>query len=538
MKLADSHSLLRGFGLARLAVAALLLAVGPALPEQLIPGTNRAILALALLIVVGSSGGLIAFTPAAAPHRVAWLVCLLDAVLVTAVVAATGGARSIFAFLYVLSVTAACLLLSRTGGLTIAAVSSVLFTGLVFGRTILPMMAFYEVPSDEGTALEILTIFMNAGTFLVVAIVAGGLAERFRSTQEELETQQADLRDLEAFTNLIFESVGTGLIALDREHRVTAVNRAAEQITGVRLEAALGKPWGAFGGGLPLAAIESEIASSVRGSAWREVMLRRGDGGEIPVRMTFSALRAGDGRAIGLIAACEDLSAIRAMEARMRAADRLASLGRMAANIAHEIRNPLAALSGAVEIMAAGTADDTRERLGQIVLNETSRLNGIIREFLEYARPAPLSRTAVNVAETVDEVLVLLEHQVTPGTLKTVREFPPALTWTVDRQQFRQAIWNLCLNAVQAMPEGGELRVTMAALARCLVVRVSDTGEGIAAADLGQIFEPFFSTKSGGSGLGLALVHRIVQDHGGEIDVQSRPGDGSTFTLALPVADA
>jgi two-component system sensor histidine kinase PilS (NtrC family) len=222
------------------------------------------------------------------------------------------------------------------------------------------------------------------------------------------------------------------------------------------------------------------------------------------------------------------------MEARMRAADRLASLGRMAANIAHEIRNPLAALSGAVEVMAAGTAEDTRERLGQIVLNETNRLNGIIREFLEYARPAPLNRTPVNVAETVDEVLVLLEHQVVAGTLKTVREFPPALTWAVDRQQFRQAVWNLCLNAVQAMPEGGELRVTMTVGAGRLVVRVNDSGEGIAGADLGQIFEPFFSTKSGGTGLGLALVHRIVQDHGGEIDVQSRPGAGSTFTLTLP----
>ena len=536
MKLADSNSLLRGFGLARLGVAALLLAVGPALPDDMSPGTNRGILALSLLVVVGSSGALVAFAPMARPHRVAWLVCLLDTALVTAVVAATGGARSIFAFLYVLSVTAACLLLSRTGGLTIAAASSALYTGLVFGRTIFPMTAFFEAPA-ESTALEVVTIFMNAGTFLVVAIVAGGLAERFRSTQEELETNQADLRDLEAFTNLIFESVGTGLIALDREHRVTALNRAAEQITGVAAAAVMGRPWSVLGGSVPLAVIESEIESSGRGSVWREVTLRRGDGEDIPVRMTFSALRAGDGRGIGLIAACEDLSAIRAMEARMRAADRLASLGRMAANIAHEIRNPLAALSGAVEVMAAGAADDTRERLGQIVLKETGRLNEIIREFLEYARPAPPSPTPVNVAEAVDEVLLLLEHQAPAGTLKAVREFPPALTWTVDRQQFRQAVWNLCLNAVQAMPEGGELRVTMTVGDR-LVLRVSDTGEGIEAADLGHIFEPFFSTKADGSGLGLALVHRIVQDHGGEIDVYSRPRVGSTFTVTLPVANA
>jgi two-component system, NtrC family, sensor histidine kinase PilS len=538
MKLADSNSLLRGFGLARLAIAALLLAVGPALPEELIPSTNRGVLALALLVVVGSSGALMMLAPMARPHRVAWLVCLLDATLATAVVAATGGARSIFAFLYVLSVTAACLLLSRAGGLTIAAISSVLYTGLVFGRTVFPLTRFFEAP-EETTALEVMTIFMNAGTFLVVAIVAGGLAERFRSTQQELETKQADLRDLEAFTNLVFDSVGTGLIALDGEHRVTALNRAAEQITGVQDAEVVGQPWSVLGSGVPLAAIEVEIEASGRGSAWREVTLRRGDATETPVRMTFSALRAGDGQRIGLIAACEDLSAIRAMEARMRAADRLATLGRMAANIAHEIRNPLAALSGAVEVMAVGTGDDTRERLAQIVLKETGRLNGIIREFLEYARPAPLSRTAVNVAEAVDEVLLLLEHQATPGTLKAVRQFPPALVWTVDRQQFRQAVWNLCLNAMQAMPaEGGELTVTMAVVGGRLILSVGDTGEGIAPADLGHIFEPFFSTKSDGSGLGLALVHRIVQDHGGEIDVQSRPGAGSVFTITLPAADA
>jgi two-component system sensor histidine kinase PilS (NtrC family) len=290
-----------------------------------------------------------------------------------------------------------------------------------------------------------------------------------------------------------------------------------------------------FGDSVALAPIEAEIETEGLTSSWREASLRRLDGQVVPVRLTFSALRAGDGRRIGLIAACEDLSSIRAMEARMRAADRLASLGRMAANIAHEIRNPLASLSGAVEVLAGGgTFDETRDRLGQIVLKETGRLNNIIREFLEYARPAPLHRESVNVAEALDEVLLLLEHRATPGTLKVVREFPPALMWNVDRQQFRQAIWNLCVNAFQAMPEGGELRVTTAVTGRNLVLRVSDSGEGIVATDLAQIFEPFFSTKADGSGLGLALVHRIVQEHGGEIDVQSRPGAGTTFTLTIP----
>ena len=536
MRVGDCSHLLRGFGLARLAVAALLLAVGPALPAELIPDTNRGILALAVTVVVASSGALIAFAPLASPRRIAWLVCFLDIALVTAVVAATGGARSIFAFLYVLSVTAACLLLSRTGGLTIAAASTILYAGLVFGRTILPLVAWFEAP-QETTALEIITIFMNAGTFIVVAIVAGGLAERSHSTQQELENKQADLRDLEAFTNLVFDSVGTGLIAVDGEQRVTALNRAAEQITGVTGAGAVGRPWAVFGTGIPLLMVESEIRSSGRGSVWREVTLRRADGDDVPVRITFSPLRAGDGRRLGLIAACEDLSAIRTMEARMRAADRMATVGRMAANIAHEIRNPLAALSGAVEVMAAGASDETRDRLAQIVLKETARLNDIIREFLEYARPVPLNRVTVDVVEPVDEVLVLLEQTAPPGTLKTVREFPPALTWSVDRQQFRQAVWNLCLNAVQAMPQGGELRVAMTTSGERLTLRISDTGEGIAPADLAHIFEPFFSTKPQGTGLGLALVHRIVQDHGGEIDVESRLGLGSIFIAALPAAD-
>jgi len=172
------------------------------------------------------------------------------------------------------------------------------------------------------------------------------------------------------------------------------------------------------------------------------------------------------------------------------------------------------------------------------VLKEAERLNGIIRDFLEYARPVPISRAPVNVAEILDEVLLLLEHRAAPGTLKIVREFAPSLVWSVDRQQFRQAVWNLALNALQAMPDGGELRVSIARVSEQLLLRIADTGEGIPVSDLGHIFEPFFSTKPGGSGLGLALVHRVVQDHGGEIDVQSRPGVGTAFTLTLPAADA
>src|SRR4029453_18388625 len=215
---------------------------------------------------------------------------------------------------------------------------------------------------------------------------------------------------------------------------------------------------------------------------------------------------SGEGERLGLISACEDLSAIRGMESWMGQADRLATVGRMAANIAHEIRNPLASLTGAIEVLTSPlTAGDARERLAQIVARETERLNHIIKNFLEYARPAPLSIATFDVAAAVEEVLLLLEHRASPGSLKVIREFTPSIAWPVDAQQFRQILWNLCLNAVEAMPEGGELRVAAAVHGQTLEVTVSDTGDGIAAADVSHVFEPFFSTKPEGTGLGLPL---------------------------------
>lgn len=534
------NGLLRGFFWARLALAALLLTLGPFVPADLMPGRQPAILALALLVAVASSGALLVVGSVAQPRHVAWLVCLLDVVLITAVVAATGGARSMFAFLYVLSVMGACVLLSRTGGLAIAAAASLLYTGIVLGRTVLPMSVFFDTP-EETTALELLTMFLNSGTFLIVAIVAGGLAEQFRTTRQALETQHRDLLDLQAFKDLVFQSVGTGLIALDREHRVTALNRAAEEITGRAASEAIGRSWQAlFGDAVALDAIDAAIEDNPRTSTLHETTLRRPDGTAAPVRLTFSALRSGEGARLGLIGACEDLSAIRQLEARMRQADRLATLGRMAANIAHEIRNPLASLTGAIEVLATpATTAEARDRLSQIVMRESERLNQIIKDFLEYARPAPLTLETVSVATTLEEVLVLFEQRARPGSLKIVREFSALLHWRVDPQQFKQVVWNLCLNAVEAMPDGGELRVGAAAASgQMLAVWVSDTGAGIAADDLPHVFEPFFSTKAEGTGLGLALVHRIVQEHGGEIDVRSTPGLGTTFTIMLPARHA
>jgi two-component system sensor histidine kinase PilS (NtrC family) len=534
--LVEFPRLLRAFAWARLALAGLLLVSVPLTASHFAPLANTPMLGLALIVTAGSSAAVL--FRRAGPHerRVAALLSMLDVVLVTAVVAATGGPRSIYPFLYVLSVTAACALLPRAGALAIAGSASLLYSGLVFGRTIFPIAYFFETP-HETSALEVVTMFLNSATFLVVAIVAGGVAERYRAAHRELETRQRDLRDLEAFRDLVFDCVGTGLVVLDRRHCVTAFNRSASEITGRSGAAILGAAWTDVAGeGIDLVEIAAALEAPSTHSVRRECVVHRPDGEAVPVLMTFSTLRSAAGEPLGIIAACEDLSTMRRMEARMRQADRLASLGRMSANIAHEIRNPLASMTGAIEALTGSGERDEREKLTQIVLRESDRLNRIIGDFLAYARPTPLAARRTDVTAVLEDVLMLLEHRPLPGGIKLVRAFEGPLWADVDANALRQALWNLCLNAVQAMASDGELTVGAAADGAALALWVADTGPGIGAADVGHIFEPFFSTKPEGSGLGLALVHRIMRDHGGDVDVRTTPGVGTTFTLSLPAA--
>ena len=536
MALVESTQLLRAFAWARLGLAGLLLVTVPLTASEFAPVANVPILALALIVTAGSSAAILLRRAAPDPRRVAALISTLDVVLITAVVTATGGPRSIYPFLYVLSVTGACALLPRVGALAVAALASLLYSGLVFGRTVFPVAYFFETPL-ETTALEVVTIFLNSATFLVVAILVGGVAERYRAANRELQTRQRDLRDLEAFRDLVFECVGTGLVVLDRDDRVTAFNRAAAEITGRSGSAILGASWQDIAGdGIVLSEVRAVLGATSIRSVRRETIVYRPDGEAVPVLMTFSTLRSAAGDPLGIVAACEDLSTIRRMEARMQQADRLASLGRMSANIAHEIRNPLASMTGAIEALTAktGLGQDDRDRLTQIVMSESDRLNSIISDFLAYARPRPLSLERIDVAGVLEEVLMLLEHRPLPPTVKVVRAFEAPLSAHADPNALRQALWNLCLNAVDAMPDGGELTVGAAVLASTLHLSVADTGRGIAPADVSHIFEPFYSTKPEGSGLGLALVHRIVRDHDGDVEVRTDPRTGTIFTLTLP----
>jgi two-component system sensor histidine kinase PilS (NtrC family) len=532
---------LRALGVARLIAAALLLGIGGllrlwgGLPIPFLP------LALSLTGAGVASGAYLLVQPALSDlRRFAWLQLLLDAAIVSAIVASTGGPQSIFTFLYVLVVVAACVLLARPGGLVVGLLSSLFYAGIVLGRTT-------AVPFLDGaaaaTSLDVMTIFLNTAVFLAVGVVAGSLGQRYQTMRHALEDQRKSLSDLQAFKDLIFESLGSGLVGMDLERRITALNRAAEEITGYGSREAVGRRWEEVFGE---AIATEEIDRAAQTDGWQvqrqELRLRRKDGREIPLGISFWPLRSGSGELVGTIGVFQDLSSIKQMEERMRQADRLATVGRLAANIAHEIRNPLASLSGAIEVLARELPRDAgQDRLVEIVLRESDRLNRIVKEFLEYARPAPLHRLPVNVAEILEEVLLLLEHRPLPASLKIVREYDAGgVPAALDPQQFRQAIWNLSINAVEAMPDGGELRIGAGVVThrsgRRLEVWVADTGSGIDPEVLPHVFEPFYSTKAEGSGIGLALVHRVIQDHGGDVEVRSEAGGGTTFTLRLPLA--
>jgi two-component system sensor histidine kinase PilS (NtrC family) len=238
------------------------------------------------------------------------------------------------------------------------------------------------------------------------------------------------------------------------------------------------------------------------------------------------------------------------MEEQVRQADRLAAIGRLAAGLAHEIRNPIGSIRGSVEVLRGSLnpqGDD--RRLMDIVLRESDRLDAIIRDFLQFSRPPHLVRVPTDVTAMLDEILLMLSNhsgvQGTESQRVEIRRVAGEATVKadVDPAQMRQALWNLCLNAVEAMPQGGELRVGVHILApesgrSLLEITVEDTGVGITAAALTQVFEPFFTTKPQGTGLGLAIAHRIVEDHGGEIRVQSEPWRGTRFTISIPVSEA
>jgi two-component system, NtrC family, sensor histidine kinase PilS len=480
--------------------------------------------------------------------RFRWLVDLqlaFDALIVSAFIDLTGGIASYFSVLYVLPIVAGGTVQFRRGGLLVAALSTVLYVGIVLqqyfdGLILLPAGWPTTTPIFLPTRLVAANIVaLNVFGFCAVGFLSGSLAENLRSAGAKLRQASTEIADLQALNQHVINSLPSGLVTTDPKQRILTFNRAAESITGIPSSTALRRPV------TEVLQLPPEIArrldDNVPQTAGRrgEFHFRTGDGrGEIELGLSATHLETPGGRA-GFLLSFQDVTQIKKLQRDNTIQQRLAAVGEMAAGIAHEIRNPLASMSGSIQILRQELPLSTeQEQLMDIVLRESERLNSTIRSFLAYARPQRFAITRFDVSRVLNDAAMLLRNgsDLDDRHLVEVDVPPEELWYEADESQIKQVVWNLATNGLRAMPDGGRLRLAGAvdASAGDVILTVQDEGIGIPPEDLDGLFQPFHGRFAKGSGLGLAIVHRIVNDYNGEIRVSSQPGKGTAVSVRLP----
>jgi len=477
-----------------------------------------------------------------------------DVFFVTLLIYFTGGIESIFSWVYLFSIFSASTILYRRGGLLVASASSILYGMLLvleFYQVILPLGNRMPSPQAFRSSFVFYLVAMNMVAFYLVAILSAYLSEQVRQKDEELKKRLVDYNELERLYKHIVQNVTSGLITIDDAGRVTSINRTAEEITAYKLEEVYREEIGALFPGL-LDWCRSNGWSPVQG--WGklrfsrcETKFQKKDGTLMTLGFSSSPLKDSSDREIGSILIFQDLTTLREMEEDLKRADRLAAVGALAAGMAHEVRNPLASISGSIEILKEEIEKSSRhQQLMDIILREVGHLNSLIADFLLFAKPTvPERRELVCLNEMVEDILRVFANSPDchPG-IHLVTKLNDKLSMRGDPQPIKQVFWNLFINAAQAMPRGGELRVELRRLsppspllgeAACGEISVSDTGCGIGEKEIDKIFDPFFSTKEKGTGLGLSIVHSIVESYGGRVTVRSQLGQGSIFTIHLPI---
>jgi two-component system, NtrC family, sensor histidine kinase PilS len=374
--------------------------------------------------------------------------------------------------------------------------------------------------------------------FLAVGLLSARIAARQSRSDVRLRATRQTLANLRALHERIVESIRSGVVTTDLEGRIYTLNAAAAEITGYKEQGIRGESASIFFGDL-----SERIAQSVRAIDAGETVPRfeadclTAEGLRLRLGFGISPLFAESGETTGMVITFQDLTEIRALEETSRRQDRLAAIGRMAASIAHEIRNPLAAMRGSIQMLKSEIDNERSQiELMEIILRESDRLNRIITDFLNYARPRALLRSTVDVGELLHQTFTLLRHSPEVSERQVIAEDVPAapLLADADAEQLKQVFWNLARNGLQAMPDGGTLRAEMSRNSNGRVrIAFSDTGRGMSPEQVEQLFEPFSST-TGGTGLGLSIVYQIIRDHGGTINVRSLEGQGTTITVELP----
>jgi len=367
----------------------------------------------------------------------------------------------------------------------------------------------------------------------------------------ELRRQFEELADLKGYTDNILGSLTSGIVTIDLDGRVVTLNPAAELMTGFFRGEAAGRYCTELFAHTPeLSDLLTETLASRAPIANISLTLRRRNGSAVPIEFGTAPLKGGEGKDLGVIGVFRDVTLLRQLESDLQRSDRLAALGTLAAGLAHEIKNPLTSLLTFSRHLERKFDDrNFRERFSSVVPRELERINGIVERLLELARPARLSFALVRLPELLERAVELYADQLADRHIEIVREYardvPPV---QADKEALYRVFVNLVANALDAMPRGGRLIARAGWVsggdplpparrraANRVKVEIEDTGTGIEPSETDRIFNPFYTTRSGGTGLGLALAHKIVQDHGGRISFTSAPGRGTTFTIVLPL---
>lgn len=464
---------------------------------------------------------------------VAWIYC-------------TGGSGSLFVFLYLFVIMEATALLGTRGSILTALLCGFFYWAelhLEIHGDLWPRAApiAASIVSHPGTYPVGLLVFILA-SMLSTAWLTTTLRQRISQAGVMLREQSAGLRNLMNLNDAIVRCIRSGLVTLDREGRVTSFNEAAAGITGFEPGQAVGEKLERILGVLPPDVLASDGDRGALPVRWEQLFHRR-DGKALTLGLSASVLKDHKGNPFGHLLIFQDLTSYKQMEEELRRAEKLAAIGELAAGLAHEIRNPLASLYGSIQLLQGELElGGSNRRLMQIILQESERLNELIGDFLLFASPRPGSKEEFPLFPLVEETLALLEkHPSFREGIRVSLHMDRSLKLVASRKQTQQILWNLLLNAVQAMPDGkGEIRVEAESKARrddpaeWVTIRIRDTGRGIQAENLDRIFDPFFTTREEGTGLGLSVVYRIVESHGGRIRVSSDPGRETVFQIDLP----
>jgi len=466
----------------------------------------------------------------------AWIQILGDLAIVTLLVYSSGGPDSVFTFLYLVVIGAAGLLLYRIGAVVTASIAAILYGSMVelVANGLLPVPPLAALAEWTGPRVRYNLAITVVG-FLGVAFMVAYLAEKLVTAREELVRRQRALSRLQHLYASVIASMSSGLLTTDSYQRVTFLNVPGGEMLGLEPSAVTGRYLADLR--LPFPCDWDSIRKRARG---REPYRAETELDRAGIRRVLGySLRVLEGAEgdEGTLILFQDLTEVKKLEGRARFNEQLAAVGELAAGIAHEIRNPLASISGSVQVLSNElTVGSTERRLMEIIVSESNRLSGILEEFLRFVRPQERRVALFDVATTVAEVMDIfrLSDEVSDAHEIEVDVLPVSSMLSGDRDQIRQIVYNVAKNAVRAMAAGGRLTVTGREENGGYTIQFADTGRGMSTDELSRLFTPFSTAFDDGTGLGMAIVRRIVEDHGGTIDIESRPGEGTAVTIHLP----